>query len=544
MRHYLFSALAFAAFAGRATALKYGYNQVPIGKDPEEVAAAFPKPENVELLSPAFLKPESVPGTFSEGADGPTDDGELDYFLRDLSSRHSWMTYRVADFQSEEGRSFPYVYLSNTADGFNATSGASNDKKLRVWLQGGVHGNEPAGDQSLLAFLGKMDAEPEWAASLLEKMDLLVLPRYNPDGVFYFQRYLATNFDPNRDHMKLARRQTRDIKRLFSDFAPHVAADMHEFTGTTRRGANKDLTIAADALFSAAKNLNIDPEIRRLSEELFAKRMGEDQVAAGFRWSPYVTHGTGKTPDEVVLDEAGSDAKIGRNAMGLTQSITILCETRGIGLADQHFERRTASALQMVLSIVQTAADNAETVYETIESGRERFIESNDDIVVTDYPELRDIEFPLINTTNGDILQYPIKFTSTTPTTANLTRSRPEAYLIPRAWADLVERLRVYGVEVTELPYGYTGPVEALTVTSVAFEDSYYEGVIRTTVTTQPVRKEEVKLPPGSYWVSTRQKNAALAFVALEPENIDSYVSFNIIPLAEGDEYPIFRIVP
>lgn len=28
-----------------------------------------------------------------------------------------------------------------------------------------------------------------------------------------------------------------------------------------------------------------------------------------------------------------------------------------------------------------------------------------------------------------------------------------------------------------------------------------------------------------------------------QPENIDSYVTFGIIPLEENDEYPIFRVM-
>jgi hypothetical protein len=44
-----------------------------------------------------------------------------------------------------------------------------------------------------------------------------------------FQRALATNFDPNRDHIKLARQQTRSIKQLLGDFNPHVIIDMHEY---------------------------------------------------------------------------------------------------------------------------------------------------------------------------------------------------------------------------------------------------------------------------------------------------------------------------
>jgi murein tripeptide amidase MpaA len=136
------------------------------------------------------------------------------------------MTYDVADFLSEEGKTFPYVYLSTSAS--NASTGYATSGKLRVWIQGSVHGNEPAGDEATLALLGAMDSDPEWAASFLEKMDIIVLPRYNPDGNAYLQRTLATNFDPNRDHTKLARQQTRDIKTWFSSFSPHVAIDMHE----------------------------------------------------------------------------------------------------------------------------------------------------------------------------------------------------------------------------------------------------------------------------------------------------------------------------
>lgn len=80
----------------------------------------------------------------------------------------------------------------------------------------------------MLAFLGKMDADQEWATSLLEKMDIKILPRYNVDGVAYFQRQLACNLDPNRDHIKLDRAQSRSIKRIVSDWNPHIAIDMRE----------------------------------------------------------------------------------------------------------------------------------------------------------------------------------------------------------------------------------------------------------------------------------------------------------------------------
>lgn len=519
---------------------QYGENHVTVTRDSDAVAENFPPIDDIELLSPAFQSPNTIRPGFDNGTEGPTTQFELDYFVQSLASGNSdWMTYRSADFSSEEGRSFPYVFLSTSAS--NGTS-ASSSGKLRAWLQGGVHGNEPGGDQSMLALLGRMDANQTWAASLLENMDIMILFRYNPDGIEYFQRTLATNLDPNRDHIKLMRQQTRDIKDLFNSFNPHIAADMHEFGANYEYGPDENLVQGADALFSAAKNLNIHPDIRSLSEELFASQIGEDLEAAGFRWEPYATSGDAEDENVVRFDEAGSDARIGRNAMGLTQTVTFLFETRGIGLANQEFQRRTACGLTMAISLLQTAADNWEQVYNTISSSTEDFISSSEDIVITDYTETSERIWTMIDVNNGSLIQQPIQFASTTPTTANLTRSRPTAYLIPRAWSDLAARLETYGVEVERLEYAYHGPVQALNITSSVLEDEYYEGLVLAEVTAREVEKE-VDLPPGSFWVSTAQKNAALAFVALEPEGIDSFVTYGLIALEEGDEYPIFRVM-
>ena len=501
-----------AALVAHGQLTQYGNNEVAVVPDSPEVEDLFPDVDNIELLSPAFLSPATRQDEFAEGLEGPTTTIELDYFIGSIADRNDYMTYRRAEFSSEEGRSFPYVYISSQNG--NGTLSSSSDK-LRVWMQGGVHGNEPAGDQSLMALLGKMDANQTWTNSLLERMDLLLLFRYNPDGVYYFQRTLATNFDPNRDHVKLARQQTRDIKMLFNSFNPHLAADMHEFGATYYYGPDENLVQGADALFSSAKNLNIHPSIRQMSEDLFATQIASDLEAAGFRWEPYATEGESDDENVLLFEEADGDARIGRNAYGLTQAISFLFEVRGIGLADQEFQRRTACAITMAQSLLQTAADNADEVISTITTAIEDFISSDDDVVVTARSEIENRTWSMVNIDNASLIQQPIQFASTTPKFANLTRARPEAYLIPRAWADIAGRLEVLGVEVQQLEYGYSGPVEALNITSSSLDDEYYEGVVLATVSTRALQKT-VDLPPGSYWVSTRQKNAALAFNVLE----------------------------
>ncbi|KAH7210501.1 hypothetical protein BKA60DRAFT_524414 [Fusarium oxysporum] len=477
--------------------LQYGENWAPTTKDSDLVSANFPD-INITLRSPAFLNPGKVPARFSNGTEGPTDDIEL-------AQKHDWMTYESAAFQSEEGRAIPYVFLSlpNTN---------SSSDKLRIYLQAAIHGNEPAADESVLAFLGKMDAEPSWAKSILEKMDIKILPRYNVDGVAYFQRQLASNLDPNREHLKLMRGQSREIKRIVGEWNPHIALDMHEFTAPTIYGGHYQH--GADSLLSGGINPNINPKIREQLLDFFIPAVGEELESHGLRWEPYVTGPSNRTEgSRIRFTEAVTEARTGRNAVGLTQTISFLLEMRGIRIANQHFQRRVATALIKIQSILELARDNAENVK----------------------------TFTMVDTRNGSVVQVPIDFQRTTPSIANLTRSRPEAYVIPRTWSDVAKRLEILGLKVERMNYEFRRTLETLTIESSVVEPGLYEGTYLNTVITNSTSREVV-LPVGSYYVSTRQQNAALAFIALEPENIDSYVKFNIIPVEAGMEYPVFRI--
>ncbi|OLN87055.1 Carboxypeptidase 2-like protein 2 [Colletotrichum chlorophyti] len=526
----LASGLLYAGLAAAQT--KYADNQVPVTRDSELVSKLFPDVD-VELLSPAFADPESVPAGWSDGTTGPTDQDTLDSFLSGLADRHGWLTYHQPPFTSEDGRSLPYLNLSTS-------SPASDTPKLRIWLQGGVHGNEPAGDQAILALLAKLSANETHALSLLSRADILVLPRYNPDGVAYFQRELASNYDPNRDHALLQRRQTRDIKSLLASFDPHIFLDAHEYTASQQLGASRQWLKAQDVQVSHVKNPNIHPAIRALGEGLFLTSIQEKVKAHGLRTSAYFTASGGT--DLPVLTEPSSISRAGHNSAGLLQAVSFLTETRGIRLADQHFQRRVAAGLIAIETLVQTAVDNADQVYATIETARREFVNGTDDIIVTDQARVTDATWDFIDARDGTVVSVPVQFRNSTPTAVDLARARPQAYVFPRAWAGVAEKLATLGVEVETLADDFEGDVEVLTVQTLELASSKYEGVVESTITTSTSRRT-VKVPRGGFRVSTRQKNAAFAFVTLEPENNASFARYNLIDLAVGDEYPVFRVI-
>lgn len=58
--------------AGLAVAQGYADNQLPTVKDEPRIAANFPDVD-IELFSPAFIQPETIPIEFENGTAGPTD---------------------------------------------------------------------------------------------------------------------------------------------------------------------------------------------------------------------------------------------------------------------------------------------------------------------------------------------------------------------------------------------------------------------------------------------------------------------------------------
>ena len=150
--------------------------------------------------------------------------------------------------------------------------------------------------------------------------------------------------------------------------------------------------------------------------------------------------------------------------------------------------------------------------------------------MVVDAARVTETTIEFIDNTDGSIVDVPVQFNNNTPSEVVLSRPRPEAYVFSPGFSDVAERLRILGIEVEVIPERWTGTVETLLVNSVTLATSRHEGVVHAKVTTTPGSRE-VTFPPGAFRVSTRQKNAALAFIALEPENINSFVTYNVIPL-------------
>ncbi|MCF6138447.1 M14 family metallopeptidase [Pseudalkalibacillus berkeleyi] len=494
---------------------------------PDQVMDLYPEP-NVNFETPAFLK-EDKSFTTQE---------EMESFIQKLDDESDRLKVKNIG-QSIEGRNIPALFYFK--------KDRKQHRKPTVWLQGQIHGNEPAGGESALV-MAKMLTEP-FGDKVLDKVNVIIIPRVNPDGAYAFERRMANGLDGNRDHIKYDLPEIQAIHTLYNQYDPEVTIDAHEYS--VGNEVFSDLGEEGylkyhDLLILSGKNLNIPEKIRNKSNELFVENAQNQLSEAGFSNSHYYV--TGREEEHVVIKEGGTASRIGRNGYGLTPSFSFLVESRGIGIGRENYKRRVAAQVETHKELIQTTADKAKEIKKLVWTERAKLVRKGlrandqDQIVIEDTRVgLSNQTLEVVDVQEGRTKDIPVKYFSSSKAEPTLTRDRPTAYLIKPDQKQVVHKLKNSGLEIFRLPRDIRLPVESYTVTEKE-DGGTYESHPLTDVKTE-VTDKNVPFEKGTYVVMTAQHNANLASVALEPESDDSYVTFNFIQSEIGEELPIYRFV-
>lgn len=96
-----------------------------------------------------------------------------------------------------------------------------------LMISGGVHGNEPAGEEGVLNFAKALAGE--YGEDVLDFFGaIVVIPAASPDNLMRFTRTFPDDVNPNRDFTSLSHGNTQMIAYLCQQFMPTVYIDCHE----------------------------------------------------------------------------------------------------------------------------------------------------------------------------------------------------------------------------------------------------------------------------------------------------------------------------
>ena len=476
----------------------------------------FPDYEALENVTPALQKKK-----------GYTNYEELMSYLKALEAQHP-ETLRL-DFigESQKGKRIPIVYISQN----------TSTPKIKVWMQGGLHGNEPASTEGMLYVLQQLFNNPKYK-SLLDHVSIAMVPMANIDGYLKQDRYAANGLDLNRDQTKLMAPETIALKWAFSDFKPEVGLDFHEY-----RPYRKDfmqlsdfgITSLFDAMFLYTGNLNVPENLRTLTKSLFVKEAKVVLDNNNLKHHDYVS--TGKFGGEIHFNQGSTNARSSATNYALTNTISTLFEIRGVGIGRTSFKRRIQTTFLLAMSYLETASANITVIKEEISKATA----AQNEVVVTSKKTIAPDRIATIDLDTNAIIELPVTIRDGLRSQPNLVRSRPAAYLIDANETTLIEKLKLLGVSVSTLSESQEIVIESYKVTAYNRASKKYEKMNLQSVETTLERGTKV-FPKGTYKIDTNQKNANIVFEVLEPEAPNSFVSFGILNTEKEAYLPIYRI--
>lgn len=459
----------------------------------------------------------------------PSPDEVRQWFDR-MAAEHPH-TLRVAELgETPEGRRL-----------FKVDIGERSKEKLHLWIQGALHGNEPAGPEAIRRLTQWLLTTPE-GRQALSQVSLTVVPIANMDGYARQQRASGSGLDLNRDQSKLNDPVSLLLKQAYAHTSPDVALDIHEYRPLRREferlGSGRPAH-ACDVLFLPSGHLNIPSALRTLGEGLFTTEARKVLQQQGYSYGPYFTPAL--INDTLFAVKGGKSPQSSSTFQALGGAVSLFIEIRGIGLGPETFERRSQCGFLIARNVVQTAATHRQTIGKQLRRVRKNIVKGKAPLYVTFAPDTLQHSYSFVRTDTGE------RFTATLPTAdamqlqPRLVRPRPRAYLLTASCRQAVDKLKAMGVEVTILTRPLRAKAEQYQVTRLRRQTKCWEGIHRLSLSTslQPAARE---FGPGDYLVRLNQPMGNLIGTLLEPESECGFVPFGVIPATEGEVLPIYRL--
>lgn len=499
--------------------------------------APMPPPYG-DAVAARFPNPSVIYGTPGLGADRRafTTNAELGQWLRGLSRlsddapRGGTRTQLLQIGTSQRGEPIQGLLVTRAA----GTDPASLDKSGRptVVLIGQQHGDEPAGSEALLVIsreLAQGLLEP-----LLDRINVVVVPRANPDGAEVGTRVTANGVDMNRDHLLLNTPEARALAQVINDYRPILVVDAHEYTVVGRYLQKFNAIQRYDALLQYTTTANYPEFLTKASQEWFHQPMVAALKAQGLTSDWYYTTSTNLQDKRISM--GGTQPDTGRNVHGLKNTVSLLIETRGVGIGRMHIQRRVHAQVTAITSALRTTAERAANL-EQVRSFVARDVSAmacRDQVVIEAEatPTQRDLDF--LDPETGADRSIRVDWNSSLTLRNTKVRARPCGYWLSADASAAVERLRQLGIQVMRV--AEPGSVLAESYRETTREAGNRQDVIGTIAGSGDIVRVQVSTlrsaidaPAGSFYVPLNQPRANLAVAALEPDTQNSYFANHLI---------------
>ena len=504
-------------------------------------AAADPAEPESAGVAARFAEPTVVYRTpaFESGHEGFTSNAELRAFERGLESAAALrgpVDDRAAVGIVELGRSqngvpiHALVFAHGVSGAGLAAGAVLQGQRPTVLVVAGQHGDEPASTEAAMV-MAEMIAAGR-LERLLDRINVVLLLRANPDGAALGRRATASGFDLNRDHLWLDTPEAQAIAQLVRTFNPMVVVDLHEYDALGNPADTNSPVPRSDALLQTATTANLAPFVTKAAEEWFREPLVASLAAASLSADWYFT----MTPPAFQATMGRVTPDTLRNVAGLHHAVGLLVESRGGGLGKRHLTRRVFTQVTALTGILTSASVRAEALVKL-----RRFVDLDvsalacrGELTVAAGTTPTERHWLMLDRTSGADLPVSARWDSALTLQTLKSRARPCGYWLSAEASDAVARLRSLGIRVEQIDE--QGEVRGESYRETA-SDTAVDAAGASGIADPPGdRRLQVRIvpslldiPKASYYVPLDQPLANLAVAALEPDTAFSYAAHRVI---------------
>lgn len=475
----------------------------------------FPEKNEVNLVTPALKKTK-----------GFTNYEELIIFLQEMQTSHSDFATLAYIGKSKKGCQIPI---------FKITAPQGNNK-IKVWLQGGLHGDEPGSTESMLYLIHQLLNTPD-LKKMLTQLEIAIVPMANIDGYLKQKRNNAENLDLNRDQTKLMAHESITLKKAFHQFKPHVALDFHEYRPYRRdfiKMGPFGVTAYYDVMFLNTGNLNVPKPLRDYIKTHFEPHTLKNLDQHQLSYHDYTT--TINHEGNIHFNLGGTSPRSSVTNYSLQNCLATLVEVRGVGIGRTSFKRRIFTAYQVALSYLEVAVQNKEAIFQLLAQNNE----DTELVTVKSNRKVYPNKMTFIDIENVTKLELDVTFRDALQSKPTLQRSRPLGYFFDAQYHHLAEKIAAFGLKVIKVDASQEFNIETYHITEQKTDPVKYEKM-----TLQDIKVElktlQKRFPEGTYYVSMDQIQSNILPELFEPEANSSFVSFGVIPTKNLTTLPFYR---
>lgn len=413
--------------------------------------------------------------------------------------------------------------------------------KAVLFINNAIHPGEPDGVDASMMLLRDMLIHPAKFPEL-DSVVVAIIPFYNIGGALnrnnttrtnqvgpeeYGFRGNARNYDLNRDFIKSDTRNARSFAAIFHELDPDLFADTH-----VSNGADYQYVMTLDY----AQKDKLGGPLGDFNDKVFLPYMYKHLKETGYEATPYV-NAYGQTPDKGFV-QFPDWPRYSTGYAALFHTIGVMTETHMLKPYDQrvkstyaylHGNIRFLAAYRKALLKLRNETKEAVKKQEKFAITWQVDKSKQSTIAFKGYePEYIPSEvsgLPRLHYDRSKPFTKDIPFYDTYVPLDEVTR--PEAYIIPQGWHNIVELLRLNGVEMNVLDKDSEINVETYHIQELETPKQPFEGHYWHTSVKLRTEKQKLIFKKGDWVVPTDQSANRYIIETLEPKAVDSFFKWN-----------------